>query len=70
MQGKARCPLFLDFRKNRAGFFIETKFFSSWGHSTSEGISEPSMQMLRSESVSGRDKKKQLKTTEVYALKL
>lgn len=70
MQGKVRCPLFLDFRKNGVGSFLKAKLFSYWGHSTSEGISGPLLQVLWNESVCGRDKKKQLKPTDVYALKL
>lgn len=49
---------------------LRPSFFSYWGHSTSEGISEPPLQVLCNESVCGRDKKKQLKPTDVYALKL
>lgn len=65
MQGKARCPLFLGFRKNTDGLLLKNKFFSLWGPSASEGISETPVQMLRIESIFGRDKKKQLKKTEV-----
>lgn len=58
---EGNCPLFSDFRKNGVGYLRPSFYLLGTIQLLKE--SETNMQMLRSESVSGRDKKKQLKDT-------
>lgn len=57
------CPLFSDFRKNGVGYLRPSFYLLGTIQLLKE--SETNKQMLRSESVSGRDEKKQLKETAV-----